>query len=129
MKASRLYLVCFLICAWTVNAPSRALAAPQADESVAELRDILSTPPTDPARRREDLNRWLAEPHSLTTLRRALLVPEWRVADPNTAVASIDRTGLEEVARQFQAGARSELRAAGATRQIAVLHTLADMSR
>jgi HEAT repeat protein len=133
MKAGRRYLICFLISVLAssigVGGVSSVRAAPQYDPSVEELRDILAGPPTDAAKRREDLNQWLAAPHSLATLRRALQLPEWRITDPNAVVASIDRTGRQEIARQFEQTARAELRGGNATRQIALLHTLSEMGR
>jgi hypothetical protein len=78
---------------------------------VDELRAWLRAPVTESGERGRAVADWVQRPHSLLELGEALLLAEWRDADPDGDVARIDQAARDAVFEQFTTAAREVLTA------------------
>jgi HEAT repeat protein len=122
MRAS---LPCWLLVAslWTAGGVRADRFPP---DPVEELRLALRTTSRDPAAREKLLTRRVEALRSLTDLRRALQLQEWRDEDPDDRIKAIDVPLREAIVRRFEQGVREALKA-DPTTQKAVARMLAEM--
>jgi hypothetical protein len=105
-----------------------AIGAGQSEgaDAVERLRQVLRA--ADPnAERAHKLVDAVAPLHTLTELRRALTLPEWRDEDPDAQRAAVDRAGWATAARLFEEAVRAELHHADADRRVAAADLLGEI--
>lgn len=97
----------------------RGLAAPA--DAVAELREILQMPVSDPGMRERCLGEQIKKLNGISELRRALALHDWREEDPDDQTAAVDRASRAEVVRRFDSAVRDVLRRGDAASRLAVM--------
>ncbi len=96
-------------------------------EPVQELRLVLKSPVQDPVERDRGLKEALNKLSSISDLRNALLLHEWRDGDPDERVAAVDRAHRVVVAWRFEQAVHDVLQHGETTSRLALLNMLAEM--
>jgi len=94
---------------------------------VEELRQTLSSPLDDPAKRDWDLKDRIASLSGIDDLRRALTLREWRDDDQDQKVAVIDRANRRIMVRRFEQAVREALQHGNEASRLDVLSMLAEI--
>jgi HEAT repeat protein len=96
-------------------------------DPVEDLRRILKAPLTDLQTRDRNLKDAVSALQSLGELRRAVVLQDWRDADPNEEVAVVDRVHRAVVLERFARSVRDVLHWGDTTSRLAVLNMLAEV--
>jgi HEAT repeat protein len=104
----------------------RGLAAP--GDAVAELREILQAPASDPSMRERCLGEQIKKLNGISELRQALALHDWHDEDPDDKTAAVDRASRAEVVRRFDSAVRQVLRRGDAASRLAVMDMIVRMA-
>lgn len=104
-----------------------AFGQPAGSDPVEELRLTLRAPLTDPIKRDRAVKEQIWHLTSLSDLRRAVVLGEWRDEDQDLRVAAVDRPNRVTLARRFEHAVRDVLEHGDGACRLAVLTLLAEM--
>jgi HEAT repeat protein len=102
-------------------------AVAQPSSPVDEIRLLLKAPTPDLAARDQQLAAQVKQLATVSDLRRALILNEWRDLDSDPQLAATDRRHRADIARRFEKVIRDVCRQGDATSRLALLNMLTEM--
>jgi HEAT repeat protein len=114
-----------LAAALALSLAPRASAQPPGDP-VEKLRQALAAPADDLLERDRRTKECLGELRSLSELRKAAVLREWRHRHPDAKLAAVDRENRDALAERFRRAARQVLAGRDPAEALAVLEVLGE---